>query len=265
MNQIDTLITHLRYDVDRRVVLINADDFRRPGDLAYLNISNDIVVIVGELRRLHRWKGIQYPNAEIFRFFVGGGDIATSRALAAQGVALAHEIPKLKNLPWLVLSDESESVLASLRACGIRKCQACKLQKPEKQLTIYQDIVGEPKKPSLDEEKSRNTTTHSARTIGGCDGKKLRNYKYEYPDKLTETGLYLNSIVEQQGGGFPISLVKLGRLIERHEDLLPEESLALFRQHRAICKKTSRAVQILAKQSGLRVDGQNILGSVCAS
>ena len=180
MNQIDTLITHLHYDTNRRIVLINADDFRRPGDLAYLNISNDIVVIVGELRRLHRWKGVQYPNAEIFRFFVGGGEITAARALAAQGVALGEEIPKLKKLPWLVLSGESDSILASLRASGIHKCQACTLQKLDKQhqqIHPYHDVVNEQNTTNT---TSNNPTTTplmpSIRTLGGSDGTKHKSY-----------------------------------------------------------------------------------------
>jgi len=264
VNQIDTLISHLQYDANRRVVLINADDFRRPGDLAFLNISNDIVVIVGELRRLHRWKGLQYPQAEIFRFFVGGGELSTHMALAAQGVALVQELPKLKSLPWLVLSDDSEAVLGVLRINGVRRCKACTLQQPEKHIEVYQDVATKAGKPSQIS-TARLTVAPSdnqpyERTPGGRNEDKPKNSKYHYPVDLTEVGQALRRIIEAEGGGFPISLVKFSRLIDQHAQQLPTDVMQTVNAQRAKYKTVSRAIQLLAKQHGFQIDGQQVMG-----
>ncbi|AJY53227.1 hypothetical protein [Halomonas sp. KO116] len=264
MNQIDTLISHLNYDADRRVVLINADDFRRPGDLAFLNISNDIVVIVGELRRLHRWKGLQYPQAEIFRFFVGGGELSTHMALAAQGVALAQELPKLKTLPWLVLSDDSEAVLAVLRINGVRRCKACTLQQPEKHIEVYHDVAAKADKtgisPTGNQTVSRSDIQPYQRTPGGRNEVTPKNSKHHYPVDLTEVGQALRRIVEAEGGGFPISLVKFSRLIDQHAEQLPSDVMQAVTAQRAKYRTVSRAIQLLAKQNGFQIDGQQVMG-----
>lgn len=268
MNAIDNLAHHLQYDAHRRVVLINADDFRRPGDLAFLNVHNDILVIVGQLKRLHRWKGVDYPQAEIFRFFIEdaqGTPLSTSTALAAEGISLAQRLPALKHLPWLVLSDSSEGILASLRGAGIRKCQSCTLQRSAGGLSVYQDVVGKEDVPLKRHDacfhRDADSST-SERTLGGLAPKKLRGYKHEYPAQLTEAGEHINKLVVQRGGGFPISLSKLGQLVEQHRELLPVEAVTMFETQRGLCRTASRAAQRLAKQTGFLVQDCHVVGSV---
>lgn len=263
MNPIDTLFAHLNYDESRRVLLINADDFRRPGDLAFLNIHNDIVIIVGVLQRLHRWKGVHYPQAEIFRFFVEESEqcqVSTSSALAAQGILLAQKMPSLKSMPWLVLSGESETILTTLRSAGIKKCQSCKLQRPEKTTSVYRDIPKNIEAHSADDRTPRPPV--SQRVLGGKIEKKLPGFKHSYPDQLTEAGEQINELVVSHGGGFPITLVKLSKLIEEYSGCLSQESIALFQQHRERCRVSSRAVQRLVKQNGFQVQGSHVMGAL---
>ncbi|MGP9796986.1 hypothetical protein ACT3UJ_06475 [Halomonas sp. 86] len=266
MNSISSLENQLNYTASHRVILINADDYHRPKELAYLNVEQDIIIIAGDLSRLHRWSGLHYPKSDIFRFVVRGCDMTTPMALAAQGLALVAKLPRIATMPWLVLSKECGAVLETLKINGIRHCKACLLDQSGGNVEPYKNVATVRTGPSqvtpLSSSKPSKiiTQTKSDKLMGGGGAESRRAFKYSYPEALTDIGEVLSRLIVQSGGGYPITFQKLNKLIDQQASSLPDSVLTAVQEQRQRYNTVGPAMRLLAKQHGFITGDVQVVG-----
>lgn len=272
MNQIDSAFSQLVSSrLTQRVFLINAEDYQRAHELECLGIHDDIIVVVGPLKRLHRWSGlgIHYPQAEIYRFFTQDETLSTEQALAIQASNLLQQDETLKLHTWIVLSEQSDMLLDVLSAMAVKKAKALSIRpcrRGKKRLSPYRKTEKKTLQASADAVTMcsqtqglppRLSVRSSAATPGTPEWCGLE--KPHVP--LTHVGAEIRQVIEKEAGGFPVTLGKVIKLLERNSTRLSQElSLELTRKRQQY-KTATKAMYLIAVKNGLRVSGNQVVGT----
>lgn len=192
--------------------------------------------------------------------------MTTPMALAAQGLALVAKLPRIASMPWLVLSRECDAVLEALKINGIRHCKACSLDQPGDNVEAYKNVAtvrsGTSQVTPLSGSKPLRVVSHTIndKVMGGGRTERRRAFKYTYPETLTDIGEVLSGLIEQSGGGFPITFQKLNKLIDQNANSLPDRVLAAVQEQRQRYNTVGPAMRLLAKQHGLITGDVQVVG-----
>ncbi len=98
-----------------RVLIINADRYRKPRILDLLGLRNDYVIVCGQIRSMHQWGHYSHPEATIKCLVSPEGESATDTTLMFHAGTLLATNPRLRHVPWLIVTQDR--TLKSLLAC----------------------------------------------------------------------------------------------------------------------------------------------------
>jgi hypothetical protein len=106
---------HQPVPLPARVLIINADRYRKPRILDLLGLRNDYVIVCGQIRSMHRWGHYSHPEATIKCLVAPEGESATDTTLVFHAGTLLATNPRLRHVPWLIVTQDR--TLKSLLAC----------------------------------------------------------------------------------------------------------------------------------------------------
>lgn len=238
----EAVLESLHGVIPDRVLIINADCYRKPRILDLLGLRNDHVIVCGHLGSMHRWGHYQHPEATMECVVAPAGASTTETTLVFHAGALLAERPELASVPWLIITQDGS--LTALTAClRHRKVRSLGM------LPLFESDL-------------RSVEAYDQRLIheGDATGRGVKQAaRAGAPHRASELGQELHLLIQASGSSYPVSSNRVKRLIESQPDRLSQ----LFRETLAHLKQGGRtstgAIRKLAQMNGFVVSTTKIL------
>ncbi|PXX95919.1 hypothetical protein [Halomonas sp. LBP4] len=227
-----------------RVLIVNADCYRNPRVLNLLGLRDDHVIVCGQLGSMHRWGHFQHPEASFQCLVAPEGESTTDTALVFHAGALLAQNPRLRHVPWLIVTQDEtlQSLLACLQHRRVRSLGFLPLYEgaPEG-VTAYRTGDSSDTGPSSETELLR--TEHRSRS----------GYA------PTALGHELDRFIREQGLTYPVKGTRLRRVIEAHPCRLSDNFHRALEEVVTPGKTVTAAIRKLAKVNGFAISSTKVL------